>query len=66
VLDGVITIQCGTTTFVFSQGGLSVTTSGSGGSFALSGVESASINGSQIATLGAIDTDGDNLVDKGW
>lgn len=67
VLDGVVTIQTGTTTFVFSQGGLSVSASGgSGGSFTLSGVDSASINGFQITTLGAVDTDGDTLVNKGW
>lgn len=67
VEDGTVTIKAGTTQFIFTQGGLTVTTGGStAGSLALEGMESATINGSQITTIGAVDSDGDTLVTKGW
>lgn len=50
-----IVLQQGASTFVLTDKGL-----------AINGVDSVTINGRQVATLGATDTDGDRLVSKGW
>ncbi len=36
------------------------------GTLEISGVSSVTINGQQVATVNAVDTDGDRIVSKGW
>lgn len=67
--DGTVVIQTGATTYTFSQGGLDVSVDGGGGSsgsFTLTNMNSVSINGKQVATIGATDEDGDDLITRGW
>ncbi len=65
VTDGAVTIKAGTTTYTFTQAGLSVSGGGSG-AMTLTGMSSVSINSKQVATVGAVDTRGDTITTKGW
>ena len=50
--------------FTFSETGLNI--AGTGATVAMTGIANATINGNQMATVGAVDDDGDALVTKGW
>lgn len=65
VTDGTIVLKAGSLVITISQTGITVT-GGESAAVALSGLTSATINSKEVSTIGATDSDGDVLVDRGW
>lgn len=65
VTDSTILLKAGSLVITISQTGITVT-GGEGAAMALSGLTSATLNNKEVATIDAVDTDGDTLVTKGW